>query len=53
MVVIFFLFGVVGMLVNGYVIDWLVKGGMVLIKSCKICIIVGMFCFVVFMLIVL
>ncbi len=34
-----FLFGAAGMLVNGYVTDWLVKGGMASIKSRKICII--------------
>ncbi len=30
-----FLFGAAGMLVNGYVTDWLVKGGMAPIKSRK------------------
>jgi hypothetical protein len=32
------------MLINGYVTDWLVKGGMAPIKSRKICAIAGMFC---------
>ena len=39
-----FLFGAAGMLINGFVTDWLVKGGMAPIKSRKICIIAGMFC---------
>jgi len=39
-----FLFGAAGMLVNGFVTDWLVKGGMAPIKSRKICIIAGMLC---------
>lgn len=41
-----------GLLVNGYVTDWLVKGGMAPIKSRKICIIAGMFCSAAFTLIV-
>ena len=48
-----FLFGAAGMLVNGYVTDWLVKGGMAPIKSRKICIIAGMFCSAAFTLVVL
>ena len=47
-----FLFGAAGMLVNGYVTDWLVKGGMAPIKSRKICIIAGMFCSAAFTLVV-
>ena len=47
-----FLFGAAGMLINGYVTDWLVKGGMAPIKSRKICIIAGMFCSAAFTLIV-
>ena len=47
-----FLFGAAGMLVNGYVTDWLVKGGMAPIKIRKICIIAGMFCSAAFTLVV-
>ncbi|HEJ9095369.1 TPA: MFS transporter [Serratia odorifera] len=37
-----FLFGAAGMLSNGFVTDWLVKRGMVPLKSRKICIVAGM-----------
>lgn len=30
-----FLFGAAGMLVNGYVTDWLVKGGMARLKAVR------------------
>lgn len=47
-----FLFGGIGMLLNGYVTDWLVKGGMKPIKNRKLCIVTGMFISAAFTLVV-
>lgn len=47
-----FMFGAVGMLLNGYVTDWIVKKGVSPLKSRKVSIVIGMVCSAMFTFIV-